>query len=153
MWLYIVGGLVLLAVLVLAFRGRGGGRDLMAPGAPIGARPIAGSTAGSTAGLGPSEERVIELARAGDKIGAIKMLRGLRSISLRDAKDYVDRVAAGQPAPVEREVPPVRQTGGPSDEEILDVARRGNKIEAIKMARQAYGWGLREAKDWVEAHE
>ena len=58
-------------------------------------------------------------------------------------------VAAGQPAPVDRTVPPVRQAGGPSDEEILDVARRGNKIEAIKMARQAYGWGLREAKDWL----
>jgi len=143
MWLYIAGGLVLLALLVLAFRGRGGGRDLTAfdpTRTPAPADPS-------------SEARVIELARSNQKIAAIKMLRGMRSIGLKEAKDWVDAAAAGQPpAPAQNAVPPVRTAGGPSDEEILDVARRGNKIEAIKMARQAYGWGLREAKDWVEAH-
>ena len=35
----------------------------------------------------------------------------------------------------------------------IDVARilaRGNKIEAIKLAREKYGLGLKEAKDYVE---
>jgi len=35
----------------------------------------------------------------------------------------------------------------------VDVARilaRGNKIEAIKLAREKYGLGLKEAKDYVE---
>jgi ribosomal protein L7/L12 len=27
---------------------------------------------------------------------------------------------------------------------------RGNKIEAIKLAREKYGFGLKEAKDYVE---
>jgi ribosomal protein L7/L12 len=147
MWLYIVGGVVLVVLLVIALRGRGGGRDLMDPGS---IRP-------SAAADPPSEARVVELARANQKIQAIKMLRELRPLGLKEAKDWVDAVAAGRPAPdapatATPVAPAMRGPLTPRDEEILAVARAGNKIEAIKMARLSYGWGLREAKDWVEAH-
>ncbi len=36
------------------------------------------------------------------------------------------------------------------DADIARVAARGNKIEAIKLAREKYGLGLKEAKDYVE---
>lgn len=36
---------------------------------------------------------------------------------------------------------------------ILDLIRRGNKIEAIKVMREKTGFGLKEAKDAVEAME
>jgi ribosomal protein L7/L12 len=36
------------------------------------------------------------------------------------------------------------------DADIARVVARGNKIEAIKLAREKYGLGLKEAKDYVE---
>jgi ribosomal protein L7/L12 len=35
--------------------------------------------------------------------------------------------------------------------DLTDLLRRGNKIEAIKMYREATGCGLREAKEYVDA--
>lgn len=136
MWPYIIGALVLVALLAIVLRGRGGGRDLVADGgrARAAVEP-------------PSEARVVELAREGKKIQAIKMLRELRPMSLKDAKDWVDGLDGGRPA---GRMPGPRTVGAASDEEILAVARAGNKIQAIKMAREAHGWGLKEAKDWVE---
>ena len=40
-----------------------------------------------------------------------------------------------------------------ADAEILDLLRQGNKIAAIKVHRERFRTGLREAKDAVEALE
>jgi ribosomal protein L7/L12 len=51
---------------------------------------------------------------------------------------------------------PVAATQAPRDEleaRVVALLRDGNKIEAIKVFRQARGCGLREAKDAVEAIE
>ncbi|MBU5351969.1 ribosomal protein L7/L12 [Paenibacillus barcinonensis] len=37
------------------------------------------------------------------------------------------------------------------DRELLDMLRRGNKIQAIKRLREARNFSLKEAKDYVEA--
>ncbi|GGH49923.1 hypothetical protein GCM10008014_14710 [Paenibacillus silvae] len=37
------------------------------------------------------------------------------------------------------------------DRELLDMLRRGNKIQAIKRLREARNLSLKEAKDYVEA--
>ena len=54
----------------------------------------------------------------------------------------------------QQSVPASQATGRPTLPKVdVDVARilaRGNKIEAIKVARDKYGLGLREAKDYVE---
>jgi ribosomal protein L7/L12 len=59
-----------------------------------------------------------------------------------------------EPTWEQQSVPASPATGGPTLPEVdVDVARilaRGNKIEAIKVARDKYGLGLREAKDYVE---
>jgi ribosomal protein L7/L12 len=36
------------------------------------------------------------------------------------------------------------------DADVARILARGNKIEAIKLARDKYGLGLKEAKDYVE---
>ena len=41
--------------------------------------------------------------------------------------------------------------GGEADAEIEAILRAGNKIEAIKRYREAYGTGLKDAKDAVDA--
>jgi ribosomal protein L7/L12 len=59
-----------------------------------------------------------------------------------------------EPTWEQQSVPASLATGAPTLPEVdVDVARilaRGNKIEAIKVARDKYGLGLREAKDYVE---
>ena len=40
-----------------------------------------------------------------------------------------------------------------ASQQVQDLIRRGNKIEAIKVYREQTGLGLREAKDAVEAME
>lgn len=42
---------------------------------------------------------------------------------------------------------------GSNDEPIIALMRAGKKIEAIKQARETYGVGLKEAKEYVEALE
>jgi hypothetical protein len=41
----------------------------------------------------------------------------------------------------------------PLPAEAVAALERGNKIEAIKLVRQAHGIGLKEAKDAVDAYE
>src|SRR5215212_7224549 len=41
--------------------------------------------------------------------------------------------------------------GNPADAEITAALRNGHKIEAIRLYREAYGTGLKDAKDAVEA--
>lgn len=107
--------------------------------------------------------RVQEHIDADRKIHAIKELReGTPGLGLQSAKLMVDRMAA--------RVPPPRQGGpnldkqpGPVDDrasastvpleaelEIRALKAQGDVIDAIKLARARTGWGLREAKDYVD---
>ena len=53
-----------------------------------------------------------------------------------------------------QQVVPAAAEGWPSlpvvDADLALIVARGNKIEAIKVAREKYGLGLKEAKDYVE---
>ena len=42
-------------------------------------------------------------------------------------------------------------TSNPLPANVLDALQAGNKIEAIRLLREATGLGLKEAKDWVDA--
>lgn len=54
----------------------------------------------------------------------------------------------------QQQTEPVAQEGWPLvpvvDADIARIVAKGNKIEAIKVAREKYGLGLKEAKDYVE---
>ena len=39
-----------------------------------------------------------------------------------------------------------------SDQEIIDLGKNGRKLQAIKLYKEMHNVGLKEAKDWVDAH-
>lgn len=95
-------------------------------------------------------ERIAELIEQGRKIEAIKLLRENTGVGLEEAKAQIERLtaeAAGQPTPAER--PGLDTKGLPED--VLALARAGQKIEAIKVLRERTGLGLKESKEQIEA--
>jgi ribosomal protein L7/L12 len=117
------------------------------------------------------QEIALEL-QAGRKINAIKIFRETFGVGLKEAKDAVEAMEAGQPVVVagpRRQLQPeelrgsgqtVPATGfGLSREQTEALGKialelqAGRKINAIKIYREAFGVGLKEAKDAVEAIE
>ena len=95
-------------------------------------------------------EHIAELIEQGRKIEAIKLLREATGVGLAEAKEEIERLsaeAAGQTPLAER--PGLDTKGVPED--VLALARAGQKIEAIKILRERNGIGLKEAKEQVEA--
>lgn len=80
----------------------------------------------------------------GDKIEAIRALRELTGLGLKEAKEALESgeysVAISPPQPGTA-LPPA----------VLSAMARGDKVQAIKLAREATGLGLKEAKEAVEA--
>lgn len=98
--------------------------------------------------------RVYTLMQAGQKIEAIKAYREATGASLVEAKDAVEAVmnrgASELPAFVKRAAPAAGQSGL---DQVKQLLRSGQKIEAIKAYREMTAVGLKEAKDAVEALE
>ncbi len=97
------------------------------------------------------------------KIGAVKMVRERTGWGLKEAKDYVDTIeTTGLPPAVmtysNQASSPVAPPRARQDERALDTLVRDllaqdQKIQAVKLVRERTGWGLKEAKDYVDAHE
>jgi ribosomal protein L7/L12 len=80
----------------------------------------------------------------GDKIEAIKLLRTATGLGLKEAKDVID----GQPQARSQRSGTSAPSVLPAD--VMGALQRGEKLEAIKLLREATGLGLKEAKDVVE---
>ena len=93
----------------------------------------------------PSDAQAILLAQQGKKIEAIRMIRELHSLGLKQAKDWVE---SGGTACAPAVSPTPASAAG--DEDAIAIAMSGNKIAAIKLIRERHGVGLKEAKDWVD---
>ncbi|HJT55927.1 MAG TPA: ribosomal protein L7/L12 [Ktedonobacteraceae bacterium] len=113
-------------------------------------------TSTSYTGRGEDMEEVRRLIQAGQKINAIKLYRQITGVGLKEAKEAVDRMAAGT---LEPSLPPQQSAQTRPDlvdaEKLQRLIREGHKIEAIKYFRQQRGVGLKEAKeaiDWLEAN-
>lgn len=100
--------------------------------------------------------RVKAAVADGQFITAVKEYRKQANVGLAKAKYVVDALARGDrlvggrasdPAPE----PAVVLAEANADTEIDRLIRAGRKIEAIKAHRAAYGTGLKESKDAVEA--
>src|SRR5262245_12857447 len=95
---------------------------------------------------------VAEALRAGNKIEALKRRRNMTGLGLKEAKDWVDAYERGSAAPVEMRAAPAAPVQLDLAAKIqlskdaLAALNSGNKIEAIKIIRQATGMGLAEAK-------
>ncbi|WP_110516157.1 ribosomal protein L7/L12 [Herpetosiphon llansteffanensis] len=90
----------------------------------------------------------------GKKIEAIKQVRLQTNLGLKEAKDYVEQIERGEnPSQLispNRAVPQAQALPDDLLREAQTIARQGNKIQAIKLVRQATNLGLKEAKDMVD---
>ncbi len=94
----------------------------------------------------PLPPEIQQLLRNGQTLEAIKRLRELTGLGLKEAKDAVDggRLPTAAPRPAAQ---------GPVGDAVHQALQRGQLIEAIRLLReQQPGLGLKEAKDRVEAH-
>jgi ribosomal protein L7/L12 len=106
-----------------------------------------------------ADEREVEhearvLLASGDTIAAVKRVRELTGWGLKESREYVQSLSPTQPgsAPSSRGAAP--QLGDPAaDPDVRIQLARGNKIQAIKRVRELTGWGLKEAKDFVDRLE
>jgi len=96
------------------------------------------------------------LVASDQKIKAIKVLRtAVPGLSLKDGKDVIDAwhrtgeagLAARLAGPGEPDLAPEVLT------EIDDYLAAGKPIQAIKVVREQTGWGLVDAKQWVDARK
>lgn len=97
------------------------------------------------------EAQVRSLISAGRKLEAIKQYREFYHVGLKEAKDAVDAMEAGRPAPIPSGVSPYGPVTDPGfAAEVRRLAREENLIRAIQLYRERTGLGLKEAKDAVE---
>lgn len=91
-----------------------------------------------------------ELVAANDRIGAIRVLREATGMGLAEAKAVIDAVAEGGSLPMGPT--PIRKAPdtGEIPADVLATAASGNRILAIKMLREHFGLGLKEAKDRLD---
>lgn len=97
-----------------------------------------------------TDPELAALINAGQTIAAIKLVRDRSGIGLKEAKDYVTAIGAGQPAELPSRTTPGSTSKEVNDDELMQLVSQGNKIEAIKLVRERTGAGLKEAKDYVE---
>jgi ribosomal protein L7/L12 len=93
---------------------------------------------------------VIEALRGGQKIEAIKRLRGITGLGLAEAKAWVESYERGGPqAAPAYDDPPGRDPNAPFKltPAALESLGRGDNTEAIRQIREATGVGQAEATD------
>ncbi|MFI7155184.1 50S ribosomal protein L7/L12 [Micromonospora chalcea] len=124
--------LVVVVFLLLLVLRRDRPRDLVAPDRPAG-----------------GQAEVLRLIHAGRRVEAVKLLREQTGLSLLEAKQAVDALAAGgswspgPPAPGKGVDDAVRA-------EAARLLHRGEKIQAIKVVREHTHMSLADAKRYVE---
>jgi ribosomal protein L7/L12/endogenous inhibitor of DNA gyrase (YacG/DUF329 family) len=128
-----------------------------------GAAIVGGSDPTLLGGLGSVAPDVFsevrEQIKRGKKIEAIRIYREITGSSLKDAKDAVQAIELGRPvpAPAQAAAGGVGAAAFASSAEAMDEIKRllrsGNKIEAIRVHREAFNTGLKDAKDAVDAIE
>jgi ribosomal protein L7/L12 len=139
----VVGGMVVVFVLN---RSWGGSLDRGSSPPPPDRRPDLLNLTGDV------EADARALLRSRGKIDAIKRVRELTGLGLKEAKDYVEALERGEAPPPPQSTDPLGEPLAPA--EMAYAARvlisQGDKIAAIKLVREQTGWGLKEAKDYVE---
>ncbi|MBI1348467.1 hypothetical protein GC163_19510 [bacterium] len=96
------------------------------------------------------QQQVTRLMQSGNKIEAIKVYREATGASLLDAKNFVEELeqtlATGQlPAAA-----PAGNSAEVSDEELLELVRQGQRLQAIKRYRERERVGLAEAAAGID---
>jgi len=102
-----------------------------------------------------SLDEVRQLVESGNLIEAIRRYRELYDVSLKEAKDAVDTLQAGNVIEARQVVtgPLTPEETGRVLEEVQELLRAGNKIGAIRRYREAADVSLTKAKDVVDQVE
>ena len=100
-------------------------------------------------------DEALRICQQGNKIAAIKLVRERTGLGLREAKDVVEAAERGERQRIAPAAPAPAAAGDGSngaldDAELRALVAEGQKIQAIKRVREHTGWGLAEAKDYVE---
>lgn len=91
--------------------------------------------------------RVRELAAAGRKIEAIKVHRQYTGMGLKQAKEFVEALeVTGKPPAAPR-----AELSLAAMAQVRELIAAGKTIQAVKLVREDTGWGLRQAKDFVDS--
>lgn len=99
------------------------------------------------------EQEARRLLADRNKIEAIKRVRELTAMSLKEAKDYVEALAYGEPLPDPSSTPVKSASSIEVEQEARRVLADKNKIEAIKRVRELTHMSLKEVKEFVESLE
>lgn len=105
--------------------------------------------------------QVLDWLTQGNKLQAIKRVRELTGIGLREAKDFVEAIERGEiavdrpitPPPPAYPAFPLAPEEAANDPQVRDFLAQGRKIDAIKRVRELTSLGLKESKDLVEELE
>ncbi|MEP7302618.1 MAG: ribosomal protein L7/L12 [Caldimonas sp.] len=96
----------------------------------------------------PLPADVLAALQRGSAIEAIKLLRAATGLGLKEAKDVIDQHLQGRRAPIATVAAPATLPGA-----VAAALQRGDRIEAIRLLREAAGLGLKEAKEAVESFQ
>ncbi len=103
-------------------------------------------------------KEIKHLGVSGNKIEAIKIYREAFGTGLKESKDAVDNMVEGKRVDF-KNISIFPTQNAPADNnnlklaEIQNLLRQGNKIYAIKLYRETFDVGLKEAKEAVEQIE
>jgi uncharacterized protein YoaH (UPF0181 family) len=158
----IVGGGLLVVGIAVASGSRGDRANPMGPvppvdyaGLPAAPGPYQATPYRTGPGMlsEPASERVRALMSRGQKIQAIKLVREETRMGLKDAKDYVEAMAAGRIAPG---FPAAAPWGGapgqsPLSERVRSFKAAGDPASAVALVRAETGMTQSEAERFVDA--
>lgn len=119
----------------------------------IPARPSPEPPAGVASDPADLQEKIESLVRKGNKLQAIAIYRREMGVDLKAAKDAIDALESGMPWALLAPVGHHPQVENNVDDQVRELLRRGQKIEAIKLVRETTDLGLAEAKMLVESYE
>lgn len=98
---------------------------------------------------GEDSRRLAQLVREGRKLEAIKLVRTITGCGLAEGKDAVEKLERDLAQSIQ--APALNSTD--AEAEVRRLVRSGDKIQAIKLYREATHCGLKEAKDAVDRIE
>jgi ribosomal protein L7/L12 len=98
------------------------------------------------------EHQIKELLAKGQKVSAVKLYREMTGVGLAEAKDAVEAIQRGEPV-VAPPINPGLQGDTLLEEQVKRLLAKRQKIQAVKLYRETYNCGLKEAKDAVDAIE
>jgi ribosomal protein L7/L12 len=151
-----VAAIALVLLVWLLLRGRSRPKVIAAPsGAAASATSVNEPTPVASMTMAAADSVVRAMAARGETIQAIKMVREMTGLGLKEAKDYVDALPNAPPMMTmarQMVVASSSRAGASSSmrTEAAALVARGQAIEAIKLVRENTGMGLKEAKDYVD---